>query len=93
MMLDNMHNNQISPFDKTRLGYNPNHKLKKTNEEPKSYATTLINPIEHNENTNESNRNQQKSIVLHGKNEFRKVMTPRGRNMNMYEYLFLGNCF
>jgi hypothetical protein len=92
-MLDNMLNNQISPFNKSRLGYNPNPTLQRTKEEPKSYAMAVNNPIEHNENTNEANPNKQKPIVLHMKNEFRKVMTPRRPTMNMYEYLFLGNCF
>jgi hypothetical protein len=58
MILDNMINNQRSPFDRTGLGYNPNHTLHITKEEPKSYATTLINPIKRNENTNEAKHNQ-----------------------------------
>jgi hypothetical protein len=44
-MLDNMFNNQISPFNKTRLGYSPNSTLQKTKEEPKSYVEALNNPI------------------------------------------------
>jgi hypothetical protein len=93
MMLDNMINNQISPFDKTGLGYNPNPTLKRTNEETKSYAMTLNNPTERNENTNEANHDQQKPYFLHRKNGFKKVMTPRRPTMNMYEYFFLCDFF
>jgi hypothetical protein len=93
MSLDDMLNNQRSPFDITGLGYNPNPTLQRTKEENKSYDMDLINPIECNENTNEANPDQQNPVVLHRKNEFRKVMTPRRPTMNMYEYLFLGNYF
>jgi hypothetical protein len=93
MILENMLNNQRSPFNKIGLGYNANHTLQKTKEETKSYATTLINPIEFNENTNEANPNQQKLVFLHRKNEFRKVKTPRIPTMNKYEYLFLDHYF
>jgi hypothetical protein len=44
MMLDNMLNIQISPFDRTGLGYNPKPTLKRTKEEPKSYAMALNIP-------------------------------------------------
>jgi len=33
------------------------------------------------------------SVVLHRKNEFRKVMTPRRSTMKNYEYLFLVTIF
>jgi len=93
MMLDNMLNNQISPFDKIGLGYNPNPTLQKTKEEPKIYAMALNNPTERDENTNEVNPDQQKLIVLHRKNESKKVMTTRRPTMNMYGYFFLGKKF
>jgi predicted RNase H-like nuclease (RuvC/YqgF family) len=67
MMLDNMLNNQRSPFDKTGLGYNPNSTLQKTKEEPKSYVVALNNPIEHDENTNEANHDQQSLLSFTGR--------------------------
>jgi len=53
----------------------------------------LNNPTELNESTNEANPGQHKLVVLHRKNESRKVMTSRKPTMNMYGYLFLGNYF
>jgi hypothetical protein len=55
MMLENILNNQRSPFEKDILGYNPNSTMYKSKEEPKSYATALNNPIEQDDNTNEAN--------------------------------------
>jgi hypothetical protein len=67
MMLDNMLSNQRSPFNRTRLGYNPNLTLQKTKEEPRSYAMALINPIEGNENTNEENQTSRSHLFLIGR--------------------------
>jgi hypothetical protein len=92
MMLDNILNNQRSPFEKTELGYNPNTTLQKSKYEPKSYVTALKNLIQHDENTNEANYEKQDPTFLHRENEFRN-MKPRRPTMNKYEYLFLGNCF
>jgi len=64
MMLNNMLSNQRSPFNRTRLGYNPNLMLYKTKEKPRSYVMVLINPIEGNENTNKANPYQKIQVFL-----------------------------
>jgi hypothetical protein len=58
MMLNNILNNQRSPFDKDGLCYIPKSTVQKIKEEPNSYVMALNNPIEQDENIKEANHDQ-----------------------------------
>jgi hypothetical protein len=105
--LDDILSSQISPNDKTRLGYNGNFKTEKQEKEYEIDETNTLEQVEQQDKRLECRRNETSRISspiryerIHYEGNYRRIdreprwSTPQRRSLTpKYQNFFLGHCY